>query len=91
MPTKRRAAVMTMRGQLSAEMLIMIVVVLAVVAIAATQLMGAAKETGGAIQKQSERISMMTAESLKGREGDRCILDEDCVDGLGCGSDYRCS
>lgn len=79
-----------MRGQLSAEMLILIVVVLAVVAIAATQLMGSAKETSKNIQNQSDRINLMTAEAIKSAEGEYCMYDEDCREGLSC-QDYRCT
>jgi uncharacterized protein (UPF0333 family) len=78
-----------MKGQLSAEMLILIVVILAIVAIAATQLMGTAKETGGNIQNQTDRINRVTAEALKGQEGESCVLDEDCVSDH-CES-YRCA
>lgn len=80
-----------MRGQLSAEMLIMVVVVLAVVAIAATQLMGTAKDTGKGIQNQTEKLNRLASEAIKGQEGDRCIYDEDCRDGLSCDSGYICS
>ena len=70
---------MVMKGQLSAEMLIMVVVVLAVVAIAATQLTGAAKDAGQGIGNQSERISRMATEGMKGEAGEYCILPEDCL------------
>ncbi len=77
-----------MKGQLSAEMLIMIVVIMAVVAIAATQLMGTAKETGSNIQQQTERLNNITANVLKGEEGERCVIDDDCLSGV-C-ENYRC-
>jgi Sec-independent protein translocase protein TatA len=80
-----------MKGQLSAEMLILIVVVLAVVALAATQLMGTAKETGKSIQEQTSRVRNITSEALKGQEGDRCIEDGDCMAGLSCDESYRCA
>ena len=79
-----------MKGQLSAEMLILIVVVLAVVAIAATQLMGSAKETSKNIQNQSNRINLMTSEAVKSAEGEYCMYDEDCREGLRC-QEYRCT
>lgn len=79
-----------MRGQLSAEMLILIVVVLAVVAIAATQLMGSAKETSKNIQNQTGRINLMTSEAVKSAEGEYCMYDEDCREGFSC-QNYRCS
>lgn len=78
-----------MKGQLSAEMLILIVVILAIVAIAAMQLMGTAKETSGNIKNQTERINRLTSEALKGQEGESCLLDEDCVSNHCEG--YRCT
>ena len=71
-------------------MLILIVVVLAVVAIAANQLMGSAKQTSKNIQNQTDRLTFMTAESIKSAEGEYCIYDEDCREGLIC-QEYRCS
>ena len=79
-----------MKGQLSAEMLVLIVVVLAVVAIAAVQLVGTAKETSDNIGKQSEELNEMTAEAIKSPEGGYCFDDDDCQDGLGCDG-YRCA
>jgi hypothetical protein len=78
-----------MRGQLSAEMLILIVVVMAIVAIASTQLIGAAKETSGSIGKQTERLNDLASEAVKSPEGGFCVEDEDCERGLGC-EGYRC-
>lgn len=78
-----------MKGQLSAEMLILIVVVLAIVGIAAVQMMSTAKETGQNLQNQTERLNAMTAESIKSREGEACVTDDDCMEGLTCES-YRC-
>ena len=78
-----------MKGQLSAEMLILIVVVLAIVGIAAVQLMSTAKETGQNMQNQTERLNTMTAEAMKSRDGEACVSDDDCVEGLACQS-YRC-
>jgi hypothetical protein len=78
-----------MKGQLSAEMLIMVVVVLAVVAIAATQLTGAAKDAGQGISNQSKRISEMATEGMMGEEGEYCIGDDDCRNGE-CES-HRCN
>ncbi len=79
-----------MKGQLSAEMLVLIVVVLAVVAIAAVQLVGTAKETSGNIDKQSEKLNEMTAEAIKSPEGGYCFDDGDCQDGFSCNR-YRCN
>jgi hypothetical protein len=70
-------------------MLILIVVILAVVAIAATQLMGGAKDTSGNIQNQTDKINRMTTDAIKSQEGGYCFGDEDCQDGLSCSSN-RC-
>lgn len=78
-----------MRGQLSAEMLVLIVVVLSVVGIASLQLVGAAKETGGNMEEQTERLNLMTKEAIKSPEGGYCISDDDCAQGYRCDS-YRC-
>jgi len=78
-----------MRGQLSAEMLVLIVVVFAIVAIAAIQLVGTAKQTGANIQNQTSRLSNMTSDAIKSSEGGYCISDDDCRDGISC-QDYVC-
>lgn len=78
-----------MRGQLSAEMLVLMVVVLAVVAIAAGQLIGSAKETSGNIGDQSGKLNRMATESMKSAEGGFCFEDEDCQGSFSCDSN-RC-
>ncbi len=77
-----------MRGQLSAEMMILIVVVLAIVAIAATQLIGSAKDAGEQISTQSDALYTKTSEAMKGSEGDFCVEAEDCLS-EGC-TDNKC-
>lgn len=78
-----------MKGQLSAEMLILVVVIFAIVAIAAVQMVSTAKETGGNIQNQTERLNALTAEAIKSPEGGPCITSDDCEDGYAC-DDNRC-
>lgn len=78
-----------MKGQLSAEMLIMIVVILAIVGIAASQLMGTAKETSASIDKRTAALDEMTADAFKSKAGESCIEDEDCGAGMSCVG-YRC-
>jgi hypothetical protein len=78
-----------MKGQLSAEMLVLVVVVFSIVAIAAIQLVGTAKQTGANIQNQTERLGNMTSEAIKSSEGGYCIDDSDCRDGLPC-RNYIC-
>ncbi len=79
-----------MKGQLSAEMLIMIVVILAIVGIAASQLLGTAKETGASIDNQTERINRLAAESMKSDAGEACVDDSDCLSGLSCDEEFVC-
>jgi len=68
-----------MKGQLSAEMLILIVVVLAVVAIVAAQLIKVANEGGERIEQQSEDIYEKMDSATKGKAGDMCTEDSDCL------------
>lgn len=77
-----------MRGQLSAEMLILIVVVLAVLAIVASQLLRTAEEGSERIEEESQDIFEQASEQSKAMEGDYCNEDEDCESGL-CSSN-RC-
>lgn len=73
-----------MRGQLSAEMLILITVVLAVVAIAASQLLTGAQETGEQIDKQSSALANRTGAAMKAGPGEFCVTADDCREGLRC-------
>ena len=73
-----------MKGQLSAEMLILVAVVLAIVAIAAFQLIGTAKDTSGNIQNQTNRINGLTDQAVKSNEGSYCVSTTDCASDLRC-------
>ncbi|HIH22988.1 TPA: class III signal peptide-containing protein [Candidatus Micrarchaeota archaeon] len=66
------------KGQLSAEMLILIAVILAIVAIVATQLIGTAQKTSEKIEVQSAAILEKTEQAVKGKGGDFCVDDIDC-------------
>lgn len=70
-----------MKGQLSAEMLILIVVILAVAAIVANQLITGAKNTSDTVDSQSQAVLDKTTEAMKGKSGDFCTKDEQCLDG----------
>ncbi|NYZ77693.1 class III signal peptide-containing protein [Candidatus Micrarchaeota archaeon] len=67
-----------MKGQLSAEMLILITVVLAIVAIAATQLMKSAQGAGEQVEQQSNLLYERTSGAMKGADGEFCISNTDC-------------
>jgi len=73
-----------MKGQLSAEMLILIAVILAVVGIAASQMIGTAKSTSANIRNESDHINSLASEAIKSPRGGYCFEDEDCEDGLSC-------
>lgn len=70
-----------MKGQLSAEMLILIAVVLAIVALVAHQLMTTAQDASDEIGDQSDAILGSADEFSKAKEGEFCAKDEDCLSG----------
>lgn len=72
-----------MKGQISAEMLILLAVVIAIVAIAAVYMMNAAKQGGQAVES---RVSGVLQESGNtrggtGQPGDPCDTNTDCLSG----------
>lgn len=73
-----------MRAQLSAEMLILIVVVLAVIALVASQLLKTAKVSSEKVENQSESIFWKAEQETKSKEGEPCKDDADCKIGLQC-------
>lgn len=79
-----------MKGQLSAEMLILIVVVIAVVAIAASQLMKTTENTGNKMDQEAGKLFDKTDNALKEKEGGICASDEDCISGICDLTSYRC-
>jgi len=78
-----------MKGQVSAEMLILLAVVIAIVAIAAVYLMDLGKSAGEQVQEQGSDVLSDVNELSKGDAGDPCVDGEDCKSGS-C-SDNRCS
>lgn len=84
-----------MRGQLSAEMLILIAVVIAVVAIAASRLITTARNSSDNVGQQGGEISQMANQSLKGKSGDFCTEPTQCLSGScdnqGAGATYTCN
>ena len=67
-----------MRGQLSAEMLVLIVVVLAVVAIVAMQLTKTGQQTSQKIEERSSSIINATESAFKKKAGVTCSSDSEC-------------
>ncbi len=62
-----------MRGQLSAEMIILLLVILAIVAIAANNLINTSKMAGSTFSNKTEKMISNLNEM--------CITDEDCNGG----------
>lgn len=67
------------KGQLSAEMLILIAVVLAVIALVSTQLLTTAQKTSAKIDSQSNSILEKTEQAVKAKQGAFCIKDTECL------------
>jgi len=70
-----------MKGQLSAEMLILIVVVIAVVAIAASRLITTARTSSDTIENKSAQIEDMANKAVKNKPGGFCTEDGHCDSG----------
>ena len=68
-----------MKGQLSAEMLILIAVVLAIVALVAHQMMSTAEKGADQIEEQANSLFQSSEEFAKAKEGQFCVEDEDCL------------
>lgn len=73
-----------MRGQLSAEMLVLMVVILGVVALAASQVIGSAKETSEGIGNHTKKLNAMAEDAMKSPSGAFCFDENDCQHGLKC-------
>lgn len=67
-----------MKGQISAEMLILLVVVLAIVALAAMTMMGSAKKASAGVQGKTDEIVSGVDEIAKGDAGAACVKNENC-------------
>jgi len=80
-----------MKGQLSAEMLILIAVVIAVVAIAATRLISTAKTSSSQVANQSDTMLRTSEQAMKGKAGEPCVIDDNCDSGLICGDEGKCA
>ena len=69
-----------MRGQISAEMLILLAVVLAIVALAAAYLMDVGKKAGGEVEERTEEI-LEGSSGGAGAVGSECSSGDDCISG----------
>lgn len=72
-----------MKGQISAEMLILLAVVIAIVAIAAVYLMNAAKQGGQAVENRVDEVLQESggAQGGTGQPGDPCDTNAECLSG----------
>ncbi|MFA5050211.1 MAG: class III signal peptide-containing protein [Candidatus Micrarchaeia archaeon] len=71
-----------MKGQLSAEMLVLIAVILAIVAIVSYQLISTAQKGSEKIESQADSIFDSAKELSKAKEGQYCVSDEQCLSGM---------
>ena len=70
-----------MKGQISAEMLILLAVVIAIVAIAAVYMMNAAKQGGQAVESRVNDVLQESGNTQggTGQPGDPCSAHTDCL------------
>lgn len=70
-----------MKGQISAEMLILLAVVIAIVAIAAVYIMNAAKQGGQAVESRVSDVLQESGDTQggTGQPGDPCSTHTDCL------------
>jgi len=73
---------MGMRGQLSAEMLVVLVVILGLaVILASTMMKSASKAASAADEKTNAVLDASDASAMKGASGDYCVGGADCESG----------
>lgn len=77
------------KAQLSAEMLILIVVVLAVIALVGSQLLSTANKGGEQLNQGTDTMFWKSGEQVKSAEGEPCKDNENCKLGLTC-IEYAC-
>jgi len=79
-----------MKAQLSAEMLILIVVIIAVIALAASQLFKTTEKTGETIEKQSNVVLERSEGAVKAKSGEFCTEDRHCLSNNCDEVNYQC-
>ena len=71
-----------MRGQLSAEMLIILVVILGVAVLVASVMLKSANKAADKVSAKTDTVLNATdAASLRGASGEYCVSDADCQSG----------
>ncbi|MEM2137963.1 MAG: hypothetical protein QW568_02650 [Candidatus Anstonellaceae archaeon] len=78
-----------MRGQLSLEMLIVIVVVLGLAVLLASTMMKSAGKTADKITEKTDSVLNTSDAAGKGAAGDYCTSDSGCLSN-NCGLDSKC-
>jgi uncharacterized protein (UPF0333 family) len=78
-----------MRGQLSLEMLIVIVVVLGLAVLLASTMMKSAEKTADKITQKADTVLTTSDAAGKGTAGDYCASDSGCLSSS-CGLDNKC-
>ena len=78
------------KAQLSAEMLILIVVILAVIAMAASQLFKTTEKTGQAVENQGNVIIERSEAAVKAKSGEFCTDDKQCLSNNCDEVNYQC-
>lgn len=81
------------KGQLSAEMLILLAVILALVLLVASQLLKTANTASDKIEKNSQSVfdkSDAAVAAAKGNAGDYCVGNDDCKSGFCSSTDGKC-
>ncbi|MEM4348587.1 MAG: type II secretion system protein [Candidatus Anstonellaceae archaeon] len=71
-----------MKAQLSAEMLIVLVVILGVAVLVASVMIRSANKAAEKVEQKAEALFNATDTSLKGATGAYCVSDSDCASGI---------
>ncbi len=79
------------KGQLSAEMLILIVVVIAIIALVASQLTKTSEKAGNTIEEQSNVMLTRSEAAVKGKAGEFCTEDNHCLSESCDTQEYKCN
>lgn len=82
-----------MRGQISAEMLVVLAVLIAIAVLVASQLLKTAGQATDKVEKSSEKVMEKTDSIIQGacsKKDESCFSDSDCCEGLKCSEDGKC-
>lgn len=79
------------KGQLSAEMLILIVVVIAIIALVASQLTKTSEKASNAIDEQSDVMLSRSEAAVKAKPGEFCTEDMHCLSESCDTNNYKCN